>query len=443
VPIVPLALPVGLVPISTSPPTISGSAQQGQTVTCSKGSWTNSPTSYTYSWQRNVATPIGTGANTYTLTAADVNQAITCTVVAHNSSGSSAPALSVPIVPLALPVGLVPVATSLPAISGKAQQGQTVTCSNGSWTNNPTSYLYSWWRAGSQIAGQASAQYTLTTSDVGHPIICAVMAHNAAGNSLPAISLPIIPVALPVGLVPVLTSLPAISGKAQQGQTVTCSNGSWTNNPTSYLYSWWRAGVRIGGQASGRYTLTTSDVGRPIICAVMAHNAAGNSLPAISLPIIPSSGGGKPKPHAPTIKAFSVPHSVVVTVRGKRQSTKGAIFRYTLDQKAGVLLEIQQRLTGRVKGKSCVAATSKNRKSKPCARYVKVKLFTIKSAKAGANQLTYLGRVGNHLIGPGTYRTVIVAVGAGGWSKERSGTFTVVRKKAPTKRARKHPVRTR
>src|SRR5437764_2828283 len=38
------------VPVNSSPPTISGTAQQGKTLSESHGTWTNSPTSYTYQW---------------------------------------------------------------------------------------------------------------------------------------------------------------------------------------------------------------------------------------------------------------------------------------------------------------------------------------------------------------------------------------------------------
>jgi hypothetical protein len=449
VPVTPLAAPVGLVPVETSLPVISGTAQQGQTVTCSNGAWTNNPTSYAYSWQRNATTTIAGNTNQYTLTSADVNQAITCTVVASNGAGNSLPAISVPILPTTLPVGPVPIETSLPAISGTAQQGQMVTCSNGAWTNNPTSYTYSWQRNVTTTIGNTS-QYTLTSADVNQAITCSVVAHNATGDSAPALSLPVIPAAASAAGVPANKSVPVISGSAVQGQTISCSPGSWTNNPTGYAYSFWRNLKTMVASGTTTYTLAAADVGQSIICAVIAKNGAGSSKPALSSPIVPNAssssgggggGGGGSKQHAPKLKAFSVtPRSVVLTVQGKRQSTKGATFRFTLDQKAAVLLEVQQRLSGRTVGSRCVAETRRNAKAKNCTRYVTRKLFKIQ-AKAGAQQLKYLGRVGKHLFAPGAYRASIAAVSTGGWSNVRSVTFMVRRHVTKPARRGKHSAR--
>src|SRR5207302_8962753 len=38
------------VPVNSSPPTITGTAQQGQTLTEHHGTWTNEPTSFAYQW---------------------------------------------------------------------------------------------------------------------------------------------------------------------------------------------------------------------------------------------------------------------------------------------------------------------------------------------------------------------------------------------------------
>src|SRR5437763_16015482 len=37
-------------PKNTAPPTISGTPQQGQTLTATTGSWTSNPSSYAYQW---------------------------------------------------------------------------------------------------------------------------------------------------------------------------------------------------------------------------------------------------------------------------------------------------------------------------------------------------------------------------------------------------------
>ncbi len=482
-PILPVALPVGLVPIETAPPVISGSPQQGQTVACSNGNWLNSPTSYSYGWQRNGSAISGSTGSTYKLTSADVDAAVTCTVVAHNAAGDSAPATSVPIVAVGLPVGLVPVETAPPLISGSPEQGQTVSCSNGAWQNNPTSYSYTWQRDGSTIGGAAGPRYALTQADVTQAITCTVLAHNAAGDSAPAISVPIVPLALVKSAVPVETAPPVISGSPQQGQTVSCLAGSWTNNPTSFTYTWQRAGAAIAGATSPSYTLASVDVGKPITCTVVALNAAGLSAPGISLPIVPIEGSNSspapvtttttvvttstpaptpspaPRPapipakpvatpaklKAPTVMSLSVsPGKLKILVKGKHRSTKGTTLRYALDDAAGVLIEIQQSKTGRKSGSRCLAVTKFNRRARHCTRWVTVRVLAVRHAQKGANRFKYLGRVGKkgkQLLVAGKYRVYVAANNKAGWSKLRSASFRAVRqvvkppkKKRPKKR---------
>jgi hypothetical protein len=87
-------------PVNTAPPTISGTAQTGQTLSASTGSWTESPTNYTYQWQRcNSAgascSPIsGAKAQAYAVSSPDVGSTLRVSVTASNSAGSSTPASS-------------------------------------------------------------------------------------------------------------------------------------------------------------------------------------------------------------------------------------------------------------------------------------------------------------------------------------------------------------
>jgi hypothetical protein len=87
--------PAPAAPSPLAVPTISGTAQSGQTLTASTGSWSGSPTSYGYQWQRcdsagaNCADVPGATASTYALAAADVGCTVRVAVVATNAGGSA------------------------------------------------------------------------------------------------------------------------------------------------------------------------------------------------------------------------------------------------------------------------------------------------------------------------------------------------------------------
>lgn len=88
----------------------------------------------------------------------------------------------------------VPVSAAPPSISGIAFEGQTLTESNGIWTNNPTSYSYQWedcdlfGQSCTPIYGATGQGYTLTGGDVGHTIRVQETASNASGAGQPATS---------------------------------------------------------------------------------------------------------------------------------------------------------------------------------------------------------------------------------------------------------------
>jgi hypothetical protein len=82
---------------------------------------------------------------------------------------------------------------------------------------------------------------------------------------------------------PVNTVRPAITGTLTQGQTLTCSIGTWTNTPDAYAYQWLRAGVAIGGATASTRVLAAADVGNAMTCTVTAANL-GISVSATSLP---------------------------------------------------------------------------------------------------------------------------------------------------------------
>jgi hypothetical protein len=84
-----------LIPILVSPPTVTGTAQQGQTLTASTGTWGDEPDSYAYQWQHcdaagaNCTDVAGATASTYAVTAADVGFTLHVGVTATNRFGSA------------------------------------------------------------------------------------------------------------------------------------------------------------------------------------------------------------------------------------------------------------------------------------------------------------------------------------------------------------------
>ncbi len=64
--------------------------------------------------------------------------------------------------------------TTLPAISGTATQGQALSATNGTWSNNPTGFAYQWRRCDAggascaDIAGATNSTYTLVAADVAN-----------------------------------------------------------------------------------------------------------------------------------------------------------------------------------------------------------------------------------------------------------------------------------
>lgn len=74
------------------------------------------------------------------------------------------------------------------------------------------------------------------------------------------------------GKKPANTVAPAITGTATEGETLTVSNGTWTNTPDAYAYQWNRAGVAIAGADESTLLLTADDVGSAITATVTATN---------------------------------------------------------------------------------------------------------------------------------------------------------------------------
>jgi hypothetical protein len=181
-----------LVPRNTALPTISGNAAVGQPLTATTGTWTQSPTSFAYQWQRcdpagvNCTNITGAVGQSYVAADADVGSTLRASVTGRNAAGA-ATAVSAPT--SIVSAAGAPISTSPPTITGTPQVGQTLTAGTGSWTGSPTSFALQWQRCNAggtgcaDVAGATATTYVLGTADAGATIRVVVTATNAAGTT--------------------------------------------------------------------------------------------------------------------------------------------------------------------------------------------------------------------------------------------------------------------
>jgi hypothetical protein len=193
-------------PVNTAEPAVTGTATIGSTLRATQGSWSGSPTSYRFQWVRcpssggrpdgsDCAAIGGATTSAYVIAAADAGRRLRVRVTASNDDGSATAASN--------PTALVPAAaqrpasTADPAIAGTATVGSTLTATQGSWRNSPTSFAYQWVRCpasggrpdGSDcavVAGATTRAYVVSANDVGSRLRVRVSAANAAGSATAA-----------------------------------------------------------------------------------------------------------------------------------------------------------------------------------------------------------------------------------------------------------------
>ena len=155
---------VDIAPTNTAIPVITGTARTGATLTVSNGSWTGSPTSYSYQWKR-ATTSGGTYSNiglatsrTYELTDTDIGKYIKVAVTATNGVGASTAELSAATsVVVDLTDSVVPTATSPIA---------TATGFTFSISNYSSSYTYLLTTTKGSVS-RSSEDVTVTGLDAG------------------------------------------------------------------------------------------------------------------------------------------------------------------------------------------------------------------------------------------------------------------------------------
>jgi hypothetical protein len=326
------------VPGNTALPTISGTAKDGQTLTSTTGTWSGSPTSYARAWQRcdtagaNCVAISGATATTYLVTSTDVGKTIRVKVTATNASGSASASSAA----TATVTATAPVNTAVPAITGTAKDGQTLTSTTGTWTGSATiTYARQWRRCDSSganctdISGATATTYVLVAADVGKTIRVVLTASNTAGNA----SATSTATATVTAAAPANTAVPAITGTTKEGQLLSASTGTWTGSATiTFSYQWQTCNssgascTAISAATLSSYRLASADVGKTVRAVVTATNATGNAS-ATSAASAAITTGPPVTTTAPTVTGTAKDGQTLTTTNGTWAGT--ATITYT------------------------------------------------------------------------------------------------------------------
>lgn len=293
------------------PPAITGSAEEGATLTADPGEWDgDGDVTFSYQWQ-----VCGAGyecsdiddatASTYEANADDIGYFLRVVVTAEDDSGL---AIASAHTGQSVRSADGPANTAAPVISGTAKEGEALSVSEGSWTgDSPFDYEYQWFACGpadlcDDIDDADEATHDATAEDVGHYLVVAVTATDADGETTTVRSSASAAV---VASSPVATAAPSIEGDPIEGEELTVDDGTWEGDlPITLSYQWRSCSsdgddcADISGETDPTYTLGAGDIGTTIRVEVTGTNS-GDSAAAVTEPTAPVSASGGPTLTAP------------------------------------------------------------------------------------------------------------------------------------------------
>jgi hypothetical protein len=312
-------------PVNLTAPQISGTLNEGQTLTVSNGTWAYGPDSYSYQWQSSTNNSTytnipGATSNTYTIPSgyqASPGPYIKAYVVATNNGGSSSPAYATykKIVPTSAPVNTV-----APHLTNS---GTTMTSTAGSWNYGPTSYTYRWYRddlapssAGNPLKTTSNTTSTTDTyvgsASANYYVYTEVTATNEIGstaafsdNSITLYVAPTPTVPTPTIAVPTNTVAPNLTNV---GTAMTVDAGTWTGSPTSYTYRWYRDDIVEG--AANSLLKTTSNT----TSTTDTYNGSNqNQYNYYVVVTATNAGGTSAKAYSNSVSTYTAPTPTVPT----------------------------------------------------------------------------------------------------------------------------------
>ena len=269
---------------ATGQPTISGTAQVGETLTAETRDIADadglSQAAYSYQWLADEVEIAGATDNTYTLAATDAGKTVKVKV-SFTDDANNKEALTSEATAAVEPKANSP-ATGQPTISGTAQVGETLTAETRDIADadglSQAAYSYQWLAGDVEIAGATDSNYTLAATDAGKTVKVKVSFTDDASNK-EALTSEATAAVEPKANSPA-TGQPTISGTAQVGETLTAETRDIADadglSQAAYSYQWLAGDVEIAGATDSNYTLAATDAGKTVKVQVSFTDDASN-----------------------------------------------------------------------------------------------------------------------------------------------------------------------
>ena len=264
--------------------TLSGTPIQGEVLTASQtlvdidGIPTSGTNAISYQWLAGSTVIAGVTGASFTLTQAQVGQAITVKARYTDNQGTVE---SMSSTATAVVSDVNDLATGSVSISGTAAQGRTLTVANtladadGIPASGIGAVSYQWMADGAAITGATSTTLTLTQAEVGSVLSVKASYTDSQGTPEGATSSPTAVVAnvndAPTGSV-------TISGSATDGQVLTVSHTLADADGLGTVgYQWFAGAQAISGATSAALALTQALVGQPIAVRALYTDGGGTA----------------------------------------------------------------------------------------------------------------------------------------------------------------------
>ena len=313
---------------ATGAPTISGTAQVGETLTANTSGVADADglgnVQYEYQWLASRDTEIqGATGSSYTVQAADEGKTISVQVSFTDDAGNEETLTSAATDAVAAAPTPNSPATGAPTINGTVQVGETLTADTSDIADedglSDVQYEYQWLADDAEIAGAASLTYTPADTDEGKAIKVEVTFTDDAGNEETLTSAATDAVAAAPTSNSPATGAPTINGTVQVGETLTANTSGIADadglSNVQYEYQWLADDAEVAGATSLTYTLADTDEGKIIKVEVSFTDDTGNgeALTSAATDAVAAAEPSEPPDKPRGLEATATHDSVTLT----------------------------------------------------------------------------------------------------------------------------------